>query len=417
LTLVLALNTTQASAATFSTPIDCLTYRLRALLSTQSPETIMSFEQKLAKTMNGRTPSAVEKELFEILEEFTSTHPTFPKEEFTAWMKSRPLTHWDIEQATKLKATQGNILDYRFQIFKLEKETQIEARKIANEIGDAIKTCDKNVECAQAKAQGIFKKRFSCTLSDKRVQSSLLSSIVVQNGTYLISAGTSDHPLAWDLAVTNAVFSPILAERYCRRALGNKKPGEQTHIRDEYRNLFLGQKNEFGLRPGFLKTVSSLQWELFKMNAWWALGYKGANTLTETTIRGKKITWGPLSDLPETERKNYVTLDPVSILKESGQVLFLFDLPISMQRNIFLSSHLYTIAMPHFIRNRALIFAAQTGTRLGLGVYSTLFFQCWNDAGRSYNDVFWNCVKHKEKENPEIKVDAIEIPEENRTQK
>jgi hypothetical protein len=409
LTLTLTLITPSAKG---SSAVDCLTHRLRTLIARQSPETVLNFEQKIAKTMEGRPPQVIEAELFEILEEFSMAHPSFPKEDFKAWMQSKPLTSWDIEQATKLNANQGNILDYRFQIFKLEQETKVQAQKIGQEIHDAITSCEKNPECSKLKTQGIFKKHFSCTLNDKRVQSSLLSSILVQNGTYLISAGTTDHPVAWDLAVTNGIFAPILAERYCRRSLG-RNPEHQPSFREQYRNLFLGRKDEFGVRPGFLRTVASLEWELIKMNAWWALGYKGANTLTETTIRGKKITLSPLSDLPESERKNYVTLDPLSVAKESGQILFFFDLPFSAQRNIFISSHLYTIALPHIIKSRALLFASQTGVRTGFGVFSTLFFQCWNEAGRSYNDHFWKCVKHKENDNPEFKVDAIESPKKN----
>ncbi len=397
------------------TPIDCLTHRLRALLSQQNPLLTTSFEQKLARTVNGLSPEQVQNDLSALIEEFSSQHPKVAKslflDEFKNSMNLKPLTKMDVDRAVELRATQGNILDYRFQIFKIERETQATAKKMGEEIVDQVKSCKGDLRCSNKKVNGLLSKKFSCILGDKKVQSALLSTYLVQNATYLITAKTTDHPYAWDLAFTNALLNPVITEVYCRKAL-NQNPDDQADFKGQYQNLFLGKKNAEGVRPGFFRTVGSMQMEMIKLGALWAGTYKVANTVTETTLHGKKITFSPLDTLSESDQKKYVTLNPLSIAQEAGSIMLFFDLPFGSQRIIFWDSHIYSIALPHLLKNTVMLFAAQSGIKVGAGVFSTHVFQCWDLAGRNYGEKFWSCFRNKEAAHPELKIEGLVVPSE-----
>lgn len=404
----------RAAEASALTPFECLPEQIRLLFVDGNPSLLAQFDARVSKKIGNASVPEIEAELRSIVDEVKQQHPSFPRDEFVAWMEKTPLTKSEAEAIAASKASYGSLLEARYERFRLEKTGLIDAKKIAVEL--------KAIGPNQNRITQAVKKKFPCLAAYPVHMTAMASSIAVQVAAYSVMVKNGGE-FSWDLLFTNTIFNAILGEKICkevedmtasgianenaRRRYGVQPKLGVAESKVQYKNYFLGKLDPVtGRRPGFVRAMFSRQMKYVKYAVPYAGLYGVMHSLQGTVLHGKKVTFKPLSEIPEAERKDYVSLNPISLGKDAVVNMILYDIPFANQRNVFLMDPLLSIAIPNYLKKTVPIFLVQSGVRTASTYYSTEIFRCWEKDKTN----IYGCVKKVVGGDPSVQ--AVIIPEE-----
>lgn len=384
---------------------DCFTIRMRQILETNGDPTLARFDERVAQLVTGRNLPEVEKELALIVDEFAAKSPDFPRGEFLDWMKKHPMTSEDLQLVERLRASKGDVLNARFEGFRLQRST--------NTLVDEVLTDVKNVGGNQTGLKKVFAKRFPCLSRYPVHITAMASSFAVQVTAYGIMAAQGGE-FSYDLLLTNTIFNAVLGEKLCKEvedmnrvATSQSKPQlGRAEMNKQLKNYFFGKANtETGLRPGLAKTMFDRQMKYLRYSIPYAGTYGVLHAAQGSLLHGKTITFKPLSEIPERERNQYVSLNPIGIGKDAVVNMLLYDIPFSTQRNIFLMDPVVGVMIPNLLKKTVPIFVVQSGARTASTYYSTLIFRCWEEDKMN----IYGCIAKVFQKEPELK--AVVVPD------
>lgn len=405
------LTANDAFAAPFSLA-DCFTHEIRSLLKKNDPVALAKFEARIRTAIAHTSPAKIEAELESILETFAKQNPDFPRAEFQEWVKKHPLTTSQVEEILAKKADYGTLLDARYQLFRHEKEVLREAEELLPEL----KAAARNPE----KLKNFEKGAFRCLTTYPVHKTAMASAFAVQVVAYGIMASQGQE-FSYDLLATNTLFNFLLGEKMCRevenmtpegmtkavadRKAGIKAPLNSVEMKKQMKNYFFGKTDPAtGLRPGLARAMFDRQMKYIKYAVPYAGMYGIAHGAQGHFLHGKKITFGPLSDIPENERDQYVSLNPISLGKDAVINMLFYDIPFANQRNILLDP-LLSVAIPNLLKHTAPIFIVQSGVRTASTYLSTEIFRCWEKDKKN----IYGCIGKVIQDDPSVK--AVIVPE------